>query len=243
MWDQSTSPIAFGVWVLSSESYFCQLQSTCCFTGSRAGQASGTHQMCGAHSQGRVGSDRSPCQRWPAAQQLSWVPHLPGRCVHRPDGVGWDDFLPLCSSLQRGAVNLGPREQPELGVLFPVPLFLLLPPSPSVLSLSLGARGPRRTSVLCIPREGPCASPALILSRPDLLQGPAGLKLRLETEDRSWGSCSHPTMASNPVSSRPGSWLCLPLGLGVGSCRRRLPALPEVTASCCPVSSAGTVLQ
>lgn len=36
-------------------------------------------------------------------------------------------------------------------------------------------------------------SPALILSRPDLLQGPAGLKLRLEREDRSWGSCSHPT--------------------------------------------------
>lgn len=163
-----------------------------------------------------------------------------GRCVHRPDGVGWDDFLPLCSSLQRGAMDLGPWEQPELGVLFLVPLFLLLPPSPSVLSLSPGTRGPRRTSVLCIPREGPCASPALILSLPSpSASGPCWT----QAQARSWGSCGHPTTASNPVSSRPGSWLCLPLGVGVGSCRRRLPALPEVSASCCPVSSAGTVLQ
>ena len=53
--------------------------STCCFTGPRAGQASGTHPLCAAHSQGGAGSDRSPCQRWPVAQQLSRVPHLPGQ--------------------------------------------------------------------------------------------------------------------------------------------------------------------
>ena len=105
-----------------SGSYFCQLQSICCFTGPRAGQASGTHQMCGAHSQGGAGSDRSPCPRWHLHGSCPGCRISLARCVHRPDGVGWDGFPPLCSSLQPGAVDLGSQEQPELRVLFPLPL-------------------------------------------------------------------------------------------------------------------------
>ena len=117
--------------------YFGQLQSICCFTGPRAGQASGTHQMCGAHSQGGAGSDRSPCPRWHLRGSCPGCRISLARCVHRPDGVGWDGFPPLCSSLQPGAVDLGSQEQPELRVLFPLPLSVSPSPSLSFCLVSL----------------------------------------------------------------------------------------------------------
>lgn len=98
--------------------------------------------------------------------------------------------------------------------------FLLLLPSPSVLSLSPGPRGPRRTSGVCIPREGPCASPALILSLPSQsASGPCWTQAQAGERGQELGTLQSPPMASNPLPSRPWPWLCLPLGLGVGSRR------------------------
>ena len=115
--------------------------------------------------------------------------------------------------LTPSAVDLGPREQPELGVLFPLPLFLPRPPSPSVLSLSLGLGDPEGHTLSAsqgrgLVRHWSCLSP------PDLLQGPAGLKLRLEREDRSWGPCSHPPWPVTLCPADQGRACASPWGWG-----------------------------
>ena len=117
--------------------------------------------------------------------------------------------------LTPSAVDLGPREQPELGVLFPLPLFLLLPPSPSVLSLSLGLGGPEGQALSASQGRG-LVRPQhwSSLSPPDLLQGPAGLKLRLEREDRSWGPCSHPPWPVTLCPADQGRACASPWGWG-----------------------------
>ena len=94
-----------------------------------------------------------------------------------------------------------------------MPLFLPRPPSPSVLSLSLGLGDPEGHTLSAsqgrgLVRHWSCLSP------PDLLQGPAGLKLRLEREDRSWGPCSHPPWPVTLCPADQGRACASPWGWG-----------------------------